>query len=226
MTEPTNTQVEPIVPSEKTYTQAELDAIIAEKIEKELAGIKANRDALLEEKKEQQRLAQEAELEKKRLAEEAARKNGDLEAIENSWREKLNNTEQELKSKYDSAQKRIHELTVGRTAQELAGKLAKPHAQRLLAKEINERLTLDENGNVRVLDAQGKPSALTIAELETELRNDVTYQDIILINNSSGGGATGGGFGGGAAKKPSEYTAEERVELLNTNPALFKQLFK
>lgn len=226
MTEPTNTQVEPIVPSEKTYTQAELDAIIAEKIEKELAGIKANRDALLEEKKEQQRLAQEAELEKKRLAEEAARKNGDLEAIENSWREKLNNTEKELKSKYDSAQKRIHELTVGRTAQELAGKLAKPHAQRLLAKEINERLTLDESGNVRVLDAQGKPSALTIAELETELRNDVTYQDIILINNSSGGGATGGGFGGGATKKPSEYTAEERVELLNTNPALFKQLFK
>lgn len=218
MTEPTNTQVEPIVPSEKTYTQAELDEI--------LSGIKANRDALLEEKKEQQRLAQEAEAEKKRLAEEAARKNGDLEAIENSWREKLNNTEQELKSKYDSAQKRIHELTVGRTAQELAGKLAKPHAQRLLAKEINERLTLDENGSVRVLDAQGKPSALTIAELETELRNDVTYQDIILINNSSGGGATGGGFGGGATKKPSEYTAEERVELLNTNPALFKQLFK
>ena len=217
MTEPTNTPVEPIEPSEKTYTQAELDEI--------LSGIKANRDALLEEKKEQQRIAQEAELEKKRLAEEAARKNGDLEAIENSWREKLNNTEQELKSKYDSAQKRIHELTVGRTAQELAGKLAKPHAQRLLAKEINERLTLDENGSVRVLDAQGKPSALTIAELETELRNDVTYQDIILINNSSGGGATGGGFGGGATKKPNEYSVQEMKELRASNPELYNQLF-
>lgn len=217
MTEPTNTPVEPIVPSEKTYTQAELDEI--------LSGIKANRDALLEEKKEQQRIAQEAELEKKRLAEEAARKNGDLEAIENSWREKLINTEQELKSKYDSAQKRIHELTVGRTAQELAGKLAKPHAQRLLAKEINERLTLDENGSVRVLDAQGKPSALTIAELETELRNDVTYQDIILINNSSGGGATGGGFGGGATKKPNEYSVQEMKELRASNPELYNQLF-
>lgn len=217
MTEPTNTPVEPIVPPEKTYTQAELDEI--------LSGIKANRDALLEEKKEQQRIAQEAELEKKRLAEEAARKNGDLEAIENSWREKLNNTEQELKSKYDSAQKRIHELTVGRTAQELAGKLAKPHAQRLLAKEINERLTLDENGSVRVLDAQGKPSALTIAELETELRNDVTYQDIILINNSSGGGATGGGFGGGATKKPNEYSVQEMKELRASSPELYNQLF-
>lgn len=217
MTEPANTPVDPIVPPEKTYTQAELDEI--------LSGIKANRDSLLEEKKEQQRLAQEAELEKKRLAEEAARKNGDLEAIENSWREKLNNTEQELKSKYDSAQKRIHELTVGRTAQELAGKLAKPHAQRLLAKEINERLTLDENGSVRVLDAQGKPSALTIAELETELRNDVTYQDIILINNSSGGGATGGGFGGGATKKPNEYSVQEMKELRASSPELYNQLF-
>lgn len=205
----------------KTFTEAEVQALI----QKELSGIKANRDALLEEKKEQQRIASEAEAERKRLTEEQARKSGDLEAIENSWREKLNNTETELKSKYDSAQKRIHELTVGRTAQELAGKIAKPHAQRLIAREINERLTLDENGNVRVLDSQGKPSAMTVSELEAEFCSDATYQDIIIINNSTGGGATGGGFGGGAGKEAKDYSPEERLDLLNKNPALFNQLF-
>lgn len=206
----------------KTFTEAEVQALI----QKELSGIKANRDALLEEKKEQQRIASEAEAERKRLTEEQARKSGDLEAIENSWREKLNNTETELKSKYDSAQKRIHELTVGRTAQELAGKIAKPHAQRLIAREINERLTLDENGNVRVLDSQGKPSAMTVSELEAEFCSDATYQDIIIINNSTGGGATGGGFGGGAGKEADQYTEAEKIKLFKENRTEYNRIFK
>lgn len=197
--------------------------------ESSVAGLKANHDQLLSEKKEQQRLAQEAEakrIEADRLAqEEIARKSGNLEAIENSWKEKLASRELELSNQLSQVQAKNYELTVGRTAQEMAGKLAKPHAQRLLAKEINERLTLDENGNIRVLDSQGKPSALTIAELENELRSDATYQDIIIINNSSGGGATGGGQGGGAAKNPKEYSVQEMKDLRQSNPELYNQLF-
>lgn len=197
--------------------------------ESDIDGLKASRDALLAEKKEQQRLAQDAEakrIEAERLAqEEIARKSGNLEAIENSWKEKLALRETELTSQLSQAQAKNYELTVGRQAQELAGELAKPNAQRLLAKEIKERLTLDENGNIRVLDLQGKPSALTIDELKAQLRADPTYQDIIIINNSSGGGATGGGNGGGAAKNPKEMTEQERIDLYNRDPVLFKQLF-
>ena len=197
--------------------------------EDDVKGLKANNEALLSEKKEQQRLKDEAEkarLESERLAqEELARKNGNLEAIENSWREKLANRENELTEKLRSYEQRNYELTVGRQAQELAGELAKPNAQRLLAKEIKERLTLDENGNIRVLDLQGKPSALTIDELKAELRADPTYQDIIVINNASGGGATGGGLGGGAGKKPNDYSVSEMKELRASNPALYEQLF-
>lgn len=196
----------------------------------ELDGIKANRDALLAEKKEQQRLAQEAEAERLRIERDAqeaeARRSGNLEAIENSWKEKLALRESELTSQLTQAQQKNYELTVGRQAQELAGELAKPNAQRLLAKEIKERLTLDENGNIRVLDLQGKPSALTIDELKAQLRADPTYQDIIVINNSSGGGATGGGFGGGAGKNPKDYTEQERREMLNSNPELYRQIFR
>lgn len=197
--------------------------------ESDIDGLKASRDALLAEKKEQQRLAQDAEakrIEAERLAqEEIARKSGNLEAIENSWKEKLALCETELTSQLSQAQAKNYELTVGRQAQELAGELAKPNAQRLLAKEIKERLTLDENGNIRVLDLQGKPSALTIDELKAQLRADPTYQDIIIINNSTGGGATGGGNGGGAAKNPKEMTEQERIDLYNRDPVLFKQLF-
>ena len=197
--------------------------------ESSVAGLKANHDQLLTEKKEQQRLAQDAEakrIEAERLAqEEIARKSGNLEAIENSWKEKLALRETELTSQLSQAQAKNYELTVGRQAQELAGELAKPNAQRLLAKEIKERLTLDENGNIRVLDLQGKPSALTIDELKAQLRADPTYQDIIIINNSSGGGATGGGQGGGAAKNPKDYTVQEMKDLRASSPELYNQLF-
>ena len=194
--------------------------------ESDLEGIKANRDALLAEKKEQQRLAQEAEAERQRIereaAEELARKNGNLEAIENSWKEKLAARESELTKQLTQAQQKNYELTVGRQAQELAGELAKPNAQRLLAKEIKERLTLDEDGNIRVLDLQGKPTALTIDELKAQLRADPTYQDIIVINNSSGGGASGGGLGGGAAKNPKDMTTQERADWATRDPIGFQ----
>ena len=194
----------------------------ADKLLSEKAEIKSKLDAY------EQRAA-EAEAERLRIEREAAeaqaRKNGDLEAIEASWREKLTATEQTLKAQLEEAQRKNYELTVGRQAQELAGKLAKPNAQRLLAKEIKERLTLDENGNLRVLDTQGKPTALTVQELEAELRANPEYQDIIVISGATGGGATGGGFGGGAAKEAKDLTIEERAELLQKDPARFNQLF-
>lgn len=191
----------------------------ADKLLGEKAEIKSKLDAY-------EKQAQEAEakrIEAERLAqEELARKNGNLEAIENSWREKLANRENELTEKLRSYEQRNYELTVGRQAQELAGELAKPNAQRLLAKEIKERLTLDEDGNIRVLDLQGKPTALTIDELKAQLRADPTYQDIIVINNSSGGGATGGGLGGGAAKNPKDMTTQERADWASRDPIGFQ----
>lgn len=205
----------------KTFTQEEVDALVE--------GLKKNNADLLDEKRKVKEAKELAEAERQRIEREAleseARKNNNLEAIENSWKEKLALRETELTSQLSQAQAKNYELTVGRQAQELAGELAKPNAQRLLAKEIKERLTLDENGNIRVLDLQGKPSALTIDELKSQLRADPTYQDIIIINNSTGGGATGGGQGGGATKNPKEYTTQEMKDLRQSNPELYNQLF-
>lgn len=191
--------------------------------EDEVAGLKQNRDALLAEKQEQKRIAAEAEAERKRLEEEAARKNGDIEALENSWRSKVEQAQQEKQAMSE----RIHKLTIGRAAQELASKMTKAGsvAQRWLATDAESRLSLDENGSIRVLDKEGRPSALTLQDLENEFRLNPEYSDVIVVTNSSGGGATGGGYGNGVTKKPSEMTAQERVELKQKDPNLFKQLF-
>lgn len=197
--------------------------------EDEVAGIKANRDALLAEKKEQQRLAQEAEAERQRIErealEEAARQKGDWQALEDSYKAKLAERETEFANQADALRKQVYKLTVGEQAIKLAAEISKPHTQQIMSRFIEERLTLDENNNVRVLDLQGKPSAMTIEDLKAEFKANAMFQDIVVINNSSGGGASGGGLGGGAAKKPSEYTEQERIDLYNRDPILFKQIF-
>ena len=197
--------------------------------ESDIDGLKASRDALLAEKKEQQRLAQEAEAEKLRIErealEEAARQKGDWQALEDSYKAKLAEKENEFTSKADTLRKQVYKLTVGDQALKLASEISKSHAIGIMTPFIEQRLTLDENNNVRVLDLQGKPSAMTIDDLKQEFKANAMFQDIVVANNSSGGGATGGGQGGGAAKNPKEMTEQERIDLYNRDPVLFKQLF-
>lgn len=77
--------------------------------EDDLNGLKASRDALLAEKKEQQRKAEEAEAERLRVEREAqeelARKNGDWKALELSYQEKLQAREAELLAQQEALTK-------------------------------------------------------------------------------------------------------------------------
>ena len=196
--------------------------------EDELSGLKASRDALLAEKKEQQRKAEEAEQERLRIEREAqeelARKNGDWKALELSYQEKLQAREAELLAQQEALTKQVYGLTVGQQAVKIAGELFKPHAQALVTGFIESRLTLD-NGVVRVLDSQGKPSAMTIEDLKAEFKANAMFQDIVIVNNSTGSGATGG-LGGGAGKNPKDMTTQERAEWLSKDPAGFEKAVK
>ena len=145
-------------------------------------------------------------------------------ALELSYQEKLQAREAELLAQQEALTKQVYGLTVGQQAVKIAGELFKPHAQALVTGFIESRLTLD-NGVVRVLDSQGKPSAMTFDELKNELKTNPMFQDIVIVNTNSGGGAAGSGFGGGAAKKPSEYSVQEMKELRASNPELYNQLF-
>ena len=194
--------------------------------EDDVAGLKTSRDSLLAEKKEQQRLAQEAEAERQRIErealEEAARQKGDWQALEDSYKAKLAERETEFANQADALRKQVYKLTVGEQAIKLAAEISKPHTQQIMSRFIEERLTLDENNNVRVLDLQGKPSAMTIEDLKAEFKANSMFQDIVVINNSSGGGASGGGLGGGAAKNPKDMTTQERADWATRDPIGFQ----
>ena len=190
----------------------------------DVSGLKANYARLMDEKKEQQRLAREAQAEKDRLAEEAARKTGDIATLEASWQAKFQEREAQLLAESKSHQDKVLKLTVGSEAQKLAQKLAVQGSSDVLLPHIKHRLYLKDDGSVGVLDSQGGLSAATIQDLEQEFRTNAAFKPLLAADCGSGGGATGG-FGGGAVKKREDYTEQEMREMLDREPAKFKQIF-
>ena len=87
---------------------------------------------------------------------------------------------------------------------------------------IEKRLTA-ENGQIKVTDGTGNLTIASIADLKNEISTSGKFDSLITGTKASGVGATGQGTQG--TKQASDYTESERIELANTNPNLFNQLF-
>jgi hypothetical protein len=127
---------------------------------------------------------------------------GDVEKLEGSWKTKLEKREAELVSERDSALGTLRTLLVDNVAQLVATKIS--NSPDLILPHIKARLTTEKTSEgyiTRVLDAAGKPSALSIEELQKELTTDKRFSAIIIGSKASGGGAAGGGGSGGGATK-------------------------
>ncbi|HCM31537.1 MAG TPA: hypothetical protein DIC32_08320 [Acinetobacter radioresistens] len=188
-------------------------------------GLRKKVDELLAEKKAEQQKRKEAEEQARKEAEENARKNGNIEALEKSWGEKFTARETELLNEKQALEAQVYKLTVGSKATELAAKLAVPGSDSVLLPHISNRLqveTVDGEIKIRVLDLQGKPSALSIEDLEKEFRANEAFKPLIRASNASGSGASGG-QGGGATKKPSEMNQTERADWQKNDPEGFAQ---
>lgn len=195
---------------------AALKAQLSEAL-KGLEALKAKNEELLGETKAAKAKAREREEAAARAAEEAAAKSGDVESLTRSWQDKLTRREQELLAEVEKRDAQLMQLTVGATAQNIASDLAVPGSAGVLAKLVRDRLKY-QDGKVAVLDAEGKPSALTVDELRKEIADDPALAPLIAGSRATGGGASGA-KGGGAAKTWDQMTGMERVELRRTNPA-------
>lgn len=168
----------------------------------DVTGLKAKLEELLGESKAAKAKAREAEEHAKKVAEESARKNGDIDALENSWKEKLSKREQELLEQVNGYEGQVKQLTVGRTATEVANELAVQGSAKALLPHIQSRLSMelrDGKPTVVILDANGKPSAATLDELKAEFANDPAFAPLIVGSKATGSGAGGAKPGSGAA---------------------------
>jgi F0F1-type ATP synthase membrane subunit b/b' len=190
--------------------------------------------------------------EKHRIAEEhrkAAEKARDAaEAASEKLREDLGNASgkkeiEELNKKHTEELEKIREAreTEKAAAKEMANaNLKKETAEEfrnnnfvsgklssLVGKEFTDRLSVEEvNGEsvIRVLDPDGKPSALSLNELKQEFLANKEFATIIKVDTGSGGGANPSGGGGAAKKQLSEMNATEESIFANEHPEEYAQM--
>ena len=180
--------------------------------------------------KERDRLRQEEadrQKQKQKDDDDDARNRGDIDALEKSWQARLASREAELTGEIEKHQAAMQRLLVDNVAQGIASRLADPDSQELLIPFITKRLKVEFEGEepkTRVIDAEGKPSALTIQDLEKEIAGDKRFARVIIAGKGSGGGGRGNqDMGGAPDKKPSEMTEQELIDWQKRDPAGFRK---
>ena len=215
MSDPTQTIDAPVTDTtEQTITPEQFKAL-----QDEVERMRKHNETLLAEKKAEQQKQREAQAEKDALAQEQARKKGDFETLEKRYQDKIAKLEAEI---VERDKQRDSDL-VKSEALKLASSLSdNEHNQEILQMLIEKRLAA-ENGQVKVVDDLGNATISTIADLKNEISTSGKFDSLITGTKASGVGATGQGTQG--TKQASDYTESERIELANTNPNLFNQLF-
>ena len=207
-----------------TETKAEVPAVDPAEIEalkESVAKLEAKNRELLEARAKAKQEAEQAAL-------EAAKKSGDIEALEKSWSQKLESATSEQMARVRELEAMMTRVTSGAEARKLAADLALPGHSDLLLPHIERRLTTEiKDGRpvVRVLDSEGRPSAMSVDELRKEIAGTALFAPILA--GSRAGGAGGSAHAGGpAVKKYSDYTSGELVALRRADPEAYERVLQ
>ncbi|WP_444946443.1 hypothetical protein ACJJIP_06455 [Microbulbifer sp. VTAC004] len=153
------------------------------------------------------------------------RESGDIEALEKSWQAKYDRLKADMDQAVSERDGWLSEQMVSGVAGSIASDIAVQGSAQALIPHLERRLSMevrDGKPTTVVLDDSGKPSAMTVAELQQEFSSNPVFAPLIVGSKASGGGAAGGG-GGGASKKFSELSEKERVELYQRNPEEYRR---
>lgn len=170
--------------------------------QEDVSGLKAQRDALLAEKKKAQQDAKAAADAAAKEAADAAKQKGDFEALFKSSEQER----EKLQKQYEQLTQKISTEKRQSVAMSVAAELADGNNAKLLAKFVGERIKVDGDNTV-VLNANGEPTVSTIDDLKKEFTTSGQFDSLLRGNKASGGGATGS-KGGGAAKEVSRADFE------------------
>lgn len=189
----------------------------------EKAAEKAKREKA---EKDLQDLKDAAAEKERKEAEDKAKASGDVAALEKSWKDKAEREVEAEREKTKAADNALRVALVDTEATKIAHEICT--VPDLIVDKIKSRMKVEITDGVpvvRVLSADGKPSALSVADLKKEFLDNPAYKAIIKGSNASGGGAGGGGQGGGASqKKLSEMTATEEAKFANEHPEEYAKL--
>jgi hypothetical protein len=118
---------------------------------------------------------------------------GNIEALEKSWKEKFENREKELLGEVGKLKGMLSGSVKETTLTALASKFVKPDFQRFFKKDIETRFEVELEGDkptLRILGKDGKPSALSLEDFEKEILANKEYGSILIASRASGAGGT------------------------------------
>ena len=165
----------------------------------------------------------EAQEELDRINGDDARKKGDIATLEKSWQKKLEDQKSEYEGKVSKLTAHTTKTLVDNVATQVATKIS--NAPALLLPHIKSRLQADFEGDspvTRVLDKDGKPSAMTVEELAAEFVANKDFSAIITASKASGGAGKPSNNNGGGAPNNSDKPAD----LASMNPAQLAEHIK
>lgn len=146
-----------------------------------------------------------------------ARKKGDIATLEKSWQGKLDKQKEEYEGRIGKLSGYTTKSLVDNVALSIASKISKAPA--IMLPHIRARLQADFEGDepkTRILDKDGKPSALTVEELSAEFVANKDFADIIIGSKASGGA---GNPSSGQQRSSASNNGSEAPNLSKLNPA-------
>lgn len=179
--------------------------------------LKRAKDREVQLRKEAEQKAKELQDKIDASADIDARKKGDIETLEKSWQGKLTAQKAESDAAIAKLSGSLTKNLVENVALQLASKISTAPA--LILPHIRARLAADFEGDspkTRVLDKDGKPSAMTVEELQAEFVANKDYAAIIIGSKASGSAGNPSNTGG-AGK--SAFSGKDAPDLASMSPA-------
>jgi len=200
----------------KTYTEEEVAELVA--------GLKANNEALLSEKKEALRKAKEEEAARQREHQESLKNAGKMDEFEKTIRGQYEPVLAEKDAKYSALANRVLGSERKAVLGSFVGDFIVPEAVDAVAPFVKTEFD-GEDVVTKFVDANGNVITTDADQFRKYLREHKAFSHLIKANAASGGGAAGG-KSGGAAPTFKDMTEAERLELNRTNPAEFQRQLK
>lgn len=134
----------------------------------------------------------------------------DKKALEEKFEKKFEREKGKLDGEIAKRDKNLQKILIDSEANRIAGEISTvPSA---MSRIIKERLTTEWDGDelkTVVLDADGKASDITVADLTKEIVSNKEFSGIIKGSQASGSGASPGDGGQGGAFSVADYKNED-----------------
>jgi DNA repair exonuclease SbcCD ATPase subunit len=208
--------------SDEQVTKAQFEELmsVVKVLKEENKVLKAHADETIQEKRALKAKHEEekANLDKQ-LEEKVNRSKDENEQLLKQYKEQNDN----LKKDIDSFKQREYENKVNNKAQELASKLNPLNdvAAKTLAKELKNRIKLDDDGTLKVLDEAGNVTISPVDQLVSEFGTSYAFM-------CKGVESTGGGSHSSVSTQPqkkfSELNEVERRDLYTKDVSKYREL--